>query len=165
MTNAIDLTDLRQRLYDRTAMSDEESCWLWLGPTKPSGYGVMGIKKRSLHPHRVSYEVHNGPIPDGMFVCHTCDNPSCVNPYHLFLGTPADNMNDMKMKGRSSYGERNPNSILTEDDVRTIHRRHQHGESGTSIARSYGVHRNAIYLITNGTNWSHVYKEIHHGER
>ena len=89
---------LRERLYKRTRRTD--GCWVWIG-AKTNGYGVIcigGTKTRQAH--RVSWELENGPIPDGMCVCHHCDNPSCVRPDHLFLGTRADNNRDRDAKGR-----------------------------------------------------------------
>ena len=84
-------------------------CWLWIGGCTPSGYGNIWVNeiKRKDHAHRVSYRMHVGPIPSGMFVCHICDVPCCVNPAHLFLGTQTDNMADMRAKGRSATGDRN----------------------------------------------------------
>lgn len=92
-----------ERFWERVQKDD--GCWEWTGATSAAGYGVFGKNTKLWFAHRFSYELSNGPIPDGMFVCHQCDNPRCVRPDHLFLGSHKDNMKDMCLKGRQSKGE------------------------------------------------------------
>ena len=154
--------DLRERLYNRTVLSDEDSCWLWVGAGNGQGYGGMWVNGRLQRVHRVSYEVHIGPIPTGQHVLHKCDNRRCVNPYHLFLGTHADNMADASAKGRTCIGERSPRAKITEDSARDIHARGLKGERQDIIAAAHGIAQNTISLILAGKRWPHIYKEIHH---
>ena len=89
-----------QKLWDRCEKV-ENGCWEWSGSRNPAGYGTIGVHRSSRLAHRVAWEETNGPIPDGLFVLHSCDNPCCINPAHLWIGNHDDNMKDMIKKGRS----------------------------------------------------------------
>jgi hypothetical protein len=91
---------LREVLFAKVAFEPTTGCWLWYGSRSPRGYGDMTYRKEAKKAHRVSYELHVGPIPEGLCVCHRCDTPSCVNPDHLFVGTHGDNAADKVAKGR-----------------------------------------------------------------
>lgn len=122
------------------------------------GYTVINHRryKRPEFLHRIIYEMRNGPIPSGYYVCHKCDNPNCCNPEHLFLGTQSDNMADMKRKGRSALGERNGASLLKPKDVHKIRQYLSEGRTHTSISHIFGVARKTISDIANGKTWKHL---------
>jgi hypothetical protein len=132
-----------ERLLSLMTPEPNTGCWLWVGGNV-RGYGVMSINRKHLLAHRVSFALHIGPIADGLEVCHRCDNPSCINPAHLFLGSHAANMADMARKGRASS-----KSMVTPEDVAEICRRRGLGEQWKSIARDYPF--SLTYVIRIGT--------------
>lgn len=144
------------RFWSHVDQSGE--CWKWTGMTVV-GYGTLRVNARPTKAHRFSWELHNGPIPDGLFVCHHCDNPACVRPSHLFLGTHSDNMRDMRAKGRAGHsvlglGPDNMNTKLTPDQVRTIRRELREGTSTPAEqCRRYGVEFGTIRAIRRGVTW------------
>jgi hypothetical protein len=134
-------------------------CWLWTAALV-DGYGAFKIKSSDLKwktakAHRVSYAFYFGN-PGDLFVMHRCDNPGCVNPDHLELGTNADNMRDMAEKGRSTKGSRQHKAKLHEQDIPQIRARAQSGDRLTDIALDYGVSKSSISKANIGVHWSHV---------
>lgn len=139
-----------------------DGCWSWVGTVDQHGYGQIsnGRNKSRLKAHRVSYELHKGPIPKGLHVCHSCDNPNCVNPDHLWVGSAKDNARDRAAKGRSGprhvAGEKNPAAIIRADMVPLIRLSSMHGIPQPAIAAACGVSRAAISKIVNQKNWKDV---------
>lgn len=144
-------------------LDGNNSCWLWVGSKNRHGYGTITVDGKSLLAHRVSWEIHFGAIPShesyhGLCVLHKCDNPPCVRPDHLFLGTNRDNAIDKIDKNRQAVfaGEHNPRSVLTEKDVKEIRGRCADGERQTDIAREYGVSKYAVWRVIHRKNWAHI---------
>ena len=130
-----------------------------MGYPDPKGYGrFRPTGEKVITAHRFAWKLWRGLIPDGLCVLHHCDTPSCVNPEHLFLGTVADNTNDMVKKGRNVYfsGEKSPLSKLKESDVIKIRACLKNGETQISIARKFGVVQQNISNIKNGKGWKHI---------
>lgn len=145
------LIPIEQRFWDKVQKSD--GCWEWQGQRGVTGYGYLrksGSRtvRNSLFAHRVSWEIHNGPIPAGLMVCHMCDNPPCVRPDHLFLGTPADNTADMVAKNRQPR----PRFRLAPADVEAIKLRLADGETLSNLSREYGVTTATISAIRRGVS-------------
>lgn len=131
-------------------------CWEWRGYRTPDGYGRFVFEMKNIPAHRAAYQVYNGPIPNGMVIRHTCDTPPCVNPAHLLVGKPADNVRDRTERDRTCKGSDKPQSKLCEADVRDIRRRYAAGESQYKLKDEYGVAQNTIWSIVHRITWSHV---------
>lgn len=134
-------------------------CWNWNGCTNAKGYGMMGRRAAGEHhyyAHRWAYAVCVGSIPRGKIVCHRCDNPTCINPAHLFLGTHSDNALDREQKGRGrdSSGENNPTASLTWAKVHAIRAAYRRGKTRqVDLARRYGVDQTTISSIVRNKTW------------
>lgn len=140
---------------DRFIPDPNSGCFLWIGAADRNGYGLLKRSGQLLKAHRVAWERENGPIPEGMHVLHHCDNPPCVNPVHLFLGTHQDNMDDREAKGRNVVvrGEAHGSARLTAAAVRDIKRRLAIGELARVLATAYRVSVSAIRHIASGRCW------------
>lgn len=149
-------TPIRWRFLTKIAFDPDTGCWLWTGATCQQGYGFIKRKDGvQLRAHRVAYELAYGHIPAGLQVCHRCDNPRCVRPGHLFLGTARDNAADMVAKGRAARnaGERNGAARLTRLQVAQIRAA---AEPYALLAKRFGVTPAAIGLIKRHERWTHV---------
>lgn len=137
-------------------------CWNWMAGLTSAGYGSFKIKNgrptwMTVQAHRMAYELTKGDIPKGLYVCHTCDNPICVKPDHLYLGTPSDNNRDAKERGRlnPSVGERNSHAKLTPEQVSEI--RNARGQlSQRKLARLYGITASTVWHIQARRTWVNV---------
>lgn len=156
---------LEERFWSNVNKSEETECWEWARTISDRGYGhfrIGGLRGITVLAHRVAWELSFGSIPDGLQVLHTCDNRRCVNPVHLWLGTPLDNMRDMIAKGRKVVGKpqcgsANKLAKLNEDIVKEIREGHRNGSlSIIGTARRLGVTRQAIWQVVNGRSWRHV---------
>lgn len=148
------LSYLAERFWAKVDRSGD--CWIWQGRRDNLGqYGVFRLDRREVRAHRFSVELSGRSIPEGMVVMHTCDNPPCVNPAHLVVGTRTDNRADCVAKDRQAKGEQNGRAKLTAEQVREI-RRLRPTTSGAELARRFGVSRRAIRFAVDGTRWAHV---------
>lgn len=156
---------LGERFWRKVEIASPDECWIWAASTNHAGYGQFNVQCGDTGgcelAHRVVWKLYRGSIPEGMCVLHRCDNPPCVNPSHLFLGSHADNMRDMAEKGRyvlpQLRGEGHHQAKLTEEQVRIIRRLSaQGGVSYAALGRRFGVSDVAIRLIVRRETWQHV---------
>lgn len=140
---------LQYRFFSRLVKLDN-GCWQWRSHTDKDGYGILQSAHRNIRAHRLSYEIHKGAIPEGMIVCHHCDNQGCVNPDHLFVGTQKDNAQDALRKGRHYVGEKNGRSKLTEKNIKKILTSELNDQQ---LADKFGVTRSTISSVRRGDSW------------
>jgi hypothetical protein len=143
-----DTVSLKVRLLSNSIVVGD--CWEWQGAKNGKGYGSISVGGRLVLVHRLSYRVHRGKIGDRL-VCHHCDNPKCINPAHLFLGTARDNALDMRRKGREPE---NPARKISAADARSMRDKYAAGTHGaTKLAKEYGLAREYVHAILRGDYW------------
>jgi hypothetical protein len=151
------------RFWSKVDRSDPHGCWPWMASVNKKGYGqfMNSDTRRPQRANRVAYELMCGPIPDGMMVCHRCDNPRCCNPAHLFLGTAFENTNDMVLKGRAkgARGAKHHSTKLTAEDVHQI--RAAVGDH-KDIAAKFNISRSYVWNIKAGRKWAHLPMKFEH---
>ena len=146
----------RCSFWDKIEIGPPSECWIWSYGKKTTGYGELKSHTKRFLVHRFMWEEIYGKIPANMCVCHKCDNPLCVNPSHLFLGTIADNQQDMASKGRSTQGEKHPKAKLTNNDITDIRQLLSKGIYQKDVALFYNISQPAISLINTGRHWPHI---------
>jgi hypothetical protein len=149
------MSNLSERFHEKFVPCPMTGCWLWTASLGLKGYGQIydgGSKKnqRLLRAHRVAWRLYRGSVADDMYICHHCDVRSCVNPWHLFIGTPKENAEDMSLKNRSSRGERQGAHKLSRSDVETIRTSNL---SQGELAQKYGVSKGCISHAITGRSW------------
>lgn len=151
--------EAREKVERYSIPEPNSGCWLWFGSQRGKGYGGVNINGKTENAHRVSYRAFRGPL-NGLHVCHRCDNPLCVNPDHLFLGTNRDNSLDRERKGRMPHhrGENGSAAKLTEADVLFIR---QSKEPLQALARKFGVAWITVKSAKTGVTWAHLPLDSH----
>lgn len=152
------LGPIADRFWANVQVLGPDDCWEWQGCTGNFGYGYIHIGggSQSTVAHRLAYELTYGPIPEGMYCCHHCDNAPCCNPAHIFLGTPADNMADKVAKKRHKWGETHAHAKLSEAQVIEARQLYAQGVKVAHLAKKYGVSDATMREILNRETWKHL---------
>jgi len=138
-----------QGFIEKNSLPEPNSgCWIWTGVVDSHGYGRACFRGERIMAHRLSWRMINGILPRGVCVCHRCDNPICVNPDHLFIGSHGDNSRDMVRKNRQAFGGKNGNAKLTAADVIAIR---SDPRGARKLAKVFGVHRTTIHYVRRKT--------------
>ena len=145
--------ELTKRFLEKVE-KPESGCWFWKGKPGKNGYGKIRGNGKEIYAHRLSYLIFKGSLPDGLDVCHKCDNRKCVNPEHLFLGTRLQNIRDCVAKGRNAFGERGGSAKLTSEQIVEI--RGLRGKRQRDIAESYGISQAHVSNIQTCKRWAHA---------
>ena len=141
---------LTSRYWEYVDIKGEHECWEWIGSKTSAGYGLIYWQDELKYAHRLSLEFDDRPVPAKWHACHTCDNPPCVNPNHLFIGTPHDNVKDKVAKKRHAFGESHPNAKLTDTEVLEIRKLASEGGWQAELAKRFNVHPGHISVIVAG---------------
>lgn len=147
------------KFWSRVTIESDFQCWTWNGAKSEKGYGRWQAGDRTVMAHRHAYELVTGPIPDGLMLRHSCDNPACVNPRHLDTGTARDNAQDAIARGRWTRGDRNGKAKLSPRDVLEI-RTNPNREKLRALASRFGVSPATVSLIRSGKRWADVGSEL-----
>ena len=145
-------TPLALRMWRKVSIDSASGCWNWTASKDRDGYGETSIRGKNIRAHRAAWLLHTGEHPGRMLVCHKCDNPSCVNPDHLFLGTALDNNRDRHRKGRTAKG----NARFTPADVIKMRRLSRAGKSYSDISRMYETSPTNVRFAVLGITWADV---------
>lgn len=163
MLSAERAASVRRRIEEKTRADPETGCIEWIAKSKAhGGYGTLCVGRRGhIRAHRAAWVLKNGPIPDGMYVCHECDNPACCNPDHLFIGTPAENMADKERKGRGTKppvvtGESHHNTKITTEDVLAIM---NSTDTLASLSSRYGISGKTVWRIKKRLTWGFIHED------
>ncbi len=155
-------------ILERSTPEPNTGCWLWAGAVSHNGYGVAWAAGKKVRANRFAWMVAHGPIAETLVICHRCDQPSCVNPDHLFIGSQGDNVEDMCRKGRSARGDKHgsithpealrraedhPGSKLTWSDVAAIREARRFGQSIREVGRMFGISYSQVSAIATGKCW------------
>lgn len=167
-TQRVQLTDIdfEKKFWQKAILtSDIDKCWEWQRARKKYGYGEVGLrldnpyiklKTPLVKAHRLAYAIYYKQDPGALFVMHKCDNPSCINPHHLTLGTCKDNNQDKAVKGRAPRGETHYHAKLTEAEVGAIRQQYHAGVNYKEIATNFSIHPNTVSPVVNGKRWGHI---------
>jgi hypothetical protein len=152
---------LAERFWDKVNIRTDDECWLWIAHINKDGYGMLIVDGKAERAHRISYKLTKGTIPLNMSVLHRCDNPGCVNPNHLFLGTQAQNIADMVFKNRQKglKGGDHPSAKLTNNDAIEIIKLRKLGWTCRLIAQKFNISPSLVSAITCGSAWKHIMRE------
>lgn len=150
-------TEAQERFFwEHVNATDDLSCWEWQGTITKGGYGCIKIAQKSYRAHRLSWVLVAGAIPRGWFVCHQCDNPSCINPSHLFVGPPEENVRDKMEKGRHIKGRQARSAKLMPNDILAIRNLYESGVTQVELSGRFMVSRSNIGMIVRGDTWGHI---------
>jgi hypothetical protein len=154
-----------EELYSSRFVKTEAGCWEWQGGKTGDGYGIIRLQGKQIRVHRLAYTLDRGPIGEGLFVCHSCDNPKCCNPDHLWLGTSADNIKDCISKGRWTNGKEKPSirgelhgytNLTNAEVIRMRQIREEHGTSYRELGRMFNCDHKTALRICKRMFWKHI---------